>query len=150
MSPDPYDLERFVHAQSAGVYDQALFELQSGAKRSHWIWFIFPQLDGLGLSQRSRHFGIKSLAEAEAYVQHPVLGPRLLACARAVLGVDGRSAYDIMGSPDDQKLRSCATLFAQTSAGTLFRQLLEKYFDGQEDEATIRLLKAPTGATPSA
>src|SRR5947208_7328407 len=109
---DPFDLQRFVEAQ-AGDHDRALAEVKSGRKRSHWMWYIFPQIDGLGFSSMSKQYAIKSLAEAEAYLRHPVLGPRLVEIAGAALGVEGRSALDIFGSPDDMKLRSCATLFAQ-------------------------------------
>lgn len=137
---DPHDLGRFLEAQE-GDYERALAEIRSGRKRSHWIWYIFPQFDGLGFSSTSRRYSIKSLAEAEAYLRHPVLGPRLLACAEAALGVEGRSAFEIFGSPDDMKLRSCATLFACVApAGSVFCRLLDKYFQGQRDEATLRLL----------
>src|SRR5258708_26296422 len=106
---NPHDLDRFLDAQ-AGVYDRALAEIKGGRKRSHWMWFIFPQFDGLGFSATSKRYAIKSLAEAEAYLRHPVLGPRLTACAEAALGVEGRTAYEVFGSPDDVKLSSCATL----------------------------------------
>jgi uncharacterized protein (DUF1810 family) len=107
------------------------------------MWFIFPQLEGLGASSMSQHYSIKSAAEAAAYLAHPILGPRLLACAEAALSVSDRSANEIFGSPDDLKLRSCATLFAQVSAeGSVFEQLLQKYFDGRPDEHTVRLLRA--------
>ncbi len=111
---DPHDLNRFVQAQ-AGVYDQALAEIRSGRKRSHWIWFVLPQFDGLGFSSTSKHYAIKSIAEAKAYLSHPVLGPRLVECAEAALSVQGRTAHEIFGSPDDMKLRSCATLFANVA-----------------------------------
>jgi uncharacterized protein (DUF1810 family) len=138
---DPHDLNRFVQAQ-AGDYERALSEVKSGRKRSHWIWYIFPQFDGLGFSTNSRRYSIKSIAEARAYLDHPVLGPRLLECAEAVLGVEGRSAYEILGSPDDIKLRSCATLFAHVSpAGSVFDRLLDKYFHGEPDRQTLRLLR---------
>ena len=126
MSDADLGLDRFVQAQAAS-FDLALAELQSGHKRSHWMWFIFPQLAGLGASALSQHYAIQSLAEAEAYLQHPVLGRRLKECAEAVLAVEGRSALDIFGSPDDLKLRSCATLFAQVSPpGSVFERLLEQ------------------------
>src|SRR5579872_5863827 len=111
---DPHDLNRFVQAQT-GVYDRALAEIRSGKKRSHWMWFIFPQFDGLGFSSTSKHYAIKSIAEAKAYLSHPVLGPRLVECAEAALSVQGRTAHEIFGSPDDMKLRSCATLFANVA-----------------------------------
>jgi uncharacterized protein (DUF1810 family) len=143
---DPHDLSRFVQAQE-GDYERALSEIQSGRKRSHWMWYIFPQFDGLGFSPTSRRYAIKSLAEAEAYLRHPVLGPRLVECAEAALGVEGRSATEVFGSPDDLKLRSCATLFARVApAGSVFERLLDKYFRGQPDAKTLRLL----GVTPEA
>jgi uncharacterized protein (DUF1810 family) len=137
---DRHDLKRFVQAQDDD-YDQALAEIRSGRKRSHWMWYIFPQFDGLGFSSTSRRYAIKSIAEAEAYLSHPVLGPRLRDCALAVLRVDGRSALEIFGSPDDMKLKSCATLFARVSpAGSVFDRLLDKYFQGERDDKTLRLL----------
>ena len=111
---DLYNLSRFVRAQEP-AYAHALSEIKGGRKRSHWMWYIFPQVDGLAFSATSKRYAIKSVAEAKAYLDHPVLGPRLLACAEAVLGVEGRSATEIFGSPDDLKLRSCATLFACVS-----------------------------------
>jgi uncharacterized protein (DUF1810 family) len=137
---DPHNLSRFVQAQE-GDYERALAEIRSGRKRSHWMWYIFPQFDGLGFSSTSRHYAIKSIAEAKAYLSHPVLGPRLSACAEAALGVEGESANEMFGSPDDMKLRSCATLFAQVSpAGSVFHRLLDKYFSGEPDEKTLQLL----------
>ena len=137
---DPFDLARFLSAQ-ADDYDRALAEVRSGRKRTHWMWYVFPQLDGLGVSSTARHYAIKSLDEARAYLSHPVLGPRLLECAAAAVAVEGRSASDIFGTPDDLKLRSCATLFAAVSPpGSVFDQLLEKYYGGRKDERTLRLL----------
>ena len=137
---DPHDLNRFVRAQET-VYERALSELRSGRKRTHWMWYIFPQIDGLAFSSTSEFYAIKSLAEATAYLDHPILGPRLLECAEAVLGVAGRSAREILGSPDDLKLRSCATLFACVSApGSVFDRLLEKYYRGERDGKTLQLL----------
>ena len=137
---DPYDLARFVRAQEPD-YDQALSEIRGGRKRSHWMWYIFPQFDGLGVSSTSRQYAIKSVAEAEAYLRHSVLGPRLLESVQAVLGVEGRSALEVFGSPDDMKLRSCATLFACVSpAGSVFEQLLDRYFGGERDDKTLRLI----------
>ena len=137
---DPYHLSRFVQAQD-DHYATALAEIQSGQKRSHWMWFIFPQIDGLGMTSISRHFAIKSIEEARAYLEHPVLGPRLLACAEAVVGLEGLSAAEIFDYPDDLKLRSCATLFACVSPpGSVFERLLAKYFQGERDEMTLRLL----------
>jgi len=137
---DPYDLTRFVRAQESD-YDQAMSEIRSGRKRSHWMWYIFPQFEGLGFSSTSREYAIKSVAEAEAYLRHPVLGPRLLDSFRAALGVEGRSAFDVFGSPDDMKLRSCATLFACVSpAGSVFDRLLDRYFGGERDDKTLGLM----------
>jgi uncharacterized protein (DUF1810 family) len=137
---DPYDLTRFVQAQERD-YEQAMSEIRSGRKQSHWMWYIFPQFEGLGLSSTSRHYAIKSMAEAEAYLRHPVLGPRLLESARAALALEGRSASDVFGSPDDMKLRSCATLFACVSpAGSVFEHLIDKFFGGQRDDKTLALL----------
>jgi len=136
---DPFDLERFVRAQ-APDYDRALSELRNGAKRSHWMWYIFPQIEGLGQSPMSHRYSIKSAAEAKAYLAHPVLGPRLRECAAVLNGIGGRSALEIFGSPDDMKLRSCATLFASVSDDAVFDQLLQKYFNGEKDKETLRLL----------
>jgi uncharacterized protein (DUF1810 family) len=140
---DPFDLIRFVRAQE-GTYDQALSELKLGRKRSHWIWWIFPQFDGLGFSPITKRFSIKSEDEARAYLAHPILGPRLIECAEAIVSVQGKSARDILGSPDDLKLKSCATLFAQVSPlGSVFEQILEKFYSGEGDAATLRLLTRP-------
>src|SRR5262249_23642071 len=137
---DPHNLSRFVQAQEDD-YPQALAEIRSGRKLSHWMWYIFPQFDGLGFSSTSRHYAIKSIAEAQAYLAHPVLGPRLKECAEAVLAVQGRSAFEIFGSPDDMKLRSCATLFACVSPkGSVFERLLATYYGGERDSKTLRLL----------
>ena len=137
---DPYDLSRFALAQQDD-YEQALTEIRAGRKRSHWMWYVFPQIDGLACSEMSRHYSIKSVEEARAYLDHPVLGPRLLACAEAVVANEGRTATGIFGSPDDLKLRSCATLFASVSpANSVFHRLLAKYYPGNPDTATLRLL----------
>ena len=145
MNAAPHDLNRFVQAQQ-GDYAQALAEIQAGRKRSHWMWYVFPQIDGLGSSSMARHYAIKSADEARAYLAHPVLGPRLLACTEAALGVEGRSAHEIFGSPDDLKLRSSATLFAHVSApGSAFHRLLEKYYPEGPDSATLRLLSVAGG-----
>ena len=137
---DPHNLTRFLQAQ-ASTYEQAISEIRSGRKRSHWMWFVFPQFDGLGSSPTARLYAIKSVAEAEAYLAHPVLGPRLLESVRTVLAIEGRSALEIFGSPDDLKLRSCATLFASISpAGSVFERLLGQYFGGDPDNETLRLL----------
>src|SRR4051812_17756396 len=130
---DPHCLEHFVRAQEQH-YEQALAEIRSGRKRSHWMWYIFPQCEGLGSSPISRRYSIKSLAEAKAYLNHPLLGPRLIACIEAVMVVQGRSASELFGSPDDMKLQSCATLFACVSApGSVFHQLPHQYFGDRRD-----------------
>lgn len=137
---DPHGLDRFVRAQD-GVYDQVLSEIRAGRKRSHWMWFIFPQVEGLGSSAMARRYAIRSADEARAYLRHPVLGPRLTDVARAALATDGQSARAIFGSPDDLKLRSSATLFASVSpAGSVFEALLARFFDGKPDDATLRLI----------
>ena len=138
---DPHDLDRFVLAQ-ADDYEQALAEIRSGRKRSHWMWYIFPQVEGLGFSSMSRRYSIKSLAEARAYLDHPVLGRRLVECAEAALGVEGRSASEIFGSPDDMKLKSSATLFARvTPPDSVFARLLDRFFGGERDGRTLQLLE---------
>lgn len=140
MTADLYDLGRFVQAQAAD-YDRAISELRAGKKTSHWMWYVFPQIEGLGHSPMSRRYSIKSVAEAKAYLDHPVLGPRLRECFVAVNNIRERSAHDIFGSPDDMKLRSCATLFAHVSNGGVFQQALDKYFDGEQDQLTASLLR---------
>ena len=141
---DPYDLARFVLAQERD-YARAISEIRSGRKRSHWMWYIFPQFDGLGFSSTSKQYAIKSAAEAEAYLRHPILGPRLVEIAEATASIEGRSALEVFGSPDDMKLRSCATLFAKVSpAGSVFERLLARYFDGEGDAETLRLLGQPS------
>ena len=139
---DPYRLERFVTAQNeGGTYDAAVDELRAGRKRSHWMWFVFPQIAGLGQSPTSRHFAISSLDEARAYLAHPVLGPRLIDAAQIVAELDGRTADEIFGGIDAMKLRSSMTLFAYVdSANPIFGQVLEAYFGGIPDGATERLL----------
>lgn len=138
---DPFDLSRFVAAQ-AGIYEQALAELQQGKKRSHWMWFIFPQIAGLGTSSTARFYALSGGDEARAYLAHPVLGPRLTACSAALLPHTGRTAAEIFGSPDDLKLRSSLTLFAAVSdTGSLFSRLLTQYYDGQPDPATLQRLQ---------
>jgi uncharacterized protein (DUF1810 family) len=143
---DPFDLNRFLRAQEDD-YDDALQEIKNGQKRRHWMWYIFPQIDGLALSSTSKYYAIRSIEEARAYLAHSVLGPRLLECAEAVVGVEGRSARSIFGTPDDLKLRSCATLFACVMpAGSVFERLLAKYYGGGRDDRTLQLL----GIDPSA
>jgi uncharacterized protein (DUF1810 family) len=134
------DLQRFVQAQEARI-DDAMAELRAGRKRTHWMWFVFPQLRGLGHSQMAWHFGLQSRDEAAAFLAHPLLGPRLRECVVLVLAVDGRSAHDILGSPDDLKLRSCLTLFrAVDEPNGVFARALDKYYDGEPDPATLALL----------
>lgn len=140
-SGDPFGLSRFVAAQE-GVYDLALAEIRGGRKRTHWMWFVFPQLHGLGSSPISERFAISGAAEARAYLAHPVLGPRLIECCETLLRANAGSAMDIFGSPDDLKLRSCATLFASVSGGgSVFERVLERFFDGAPDEKTETLLR---------
>jgi len=140
---DRYRLQRFVDAQdAAGTYDDAVRELRAGRKRSHWMWFVFPQIGGLGFSSFSREYAISGQPEATAYLEHPVLGPRLEECARILLANAGADAAAIFGSVDAQKLHSSMTLFA-TVAGPgqgVFREVLEKFFDGEQDEGTTSRL----------
>jgi uncharacterized protein (DUF1810 family) len=139
---DPFDLEHFVVAQEKS-YAQARAEIAGAAKRSHWMWYVFPQLEGLGSSPMAQRFALRSLDEARAYLAHDVLGPRLRDCAAALLEIEGRTAHDIFGSPDDLKLRSCCTLFARASPqGSVFQSVLDRYFGGLEDEHTARALAA--------
>lgn len=139
---DLFDLARFNSAQQA-EYDRALAEIRAGDKRSHWMWFIFPQIDGLGFSSTAKKYAIKSAEEARQYLAHPVLGPRLLECAEAVLAVDGRSANEIFGSPDDLKLKSCMTLFESVAGqDCVFGRVLDKYYDGKRDTRTQDILAA--------
>ena len=138
---DPFDLQRFVAAQ-APVYERVCAELSAGRKRSHWMWFIFPQIHGLGSSAMAQRYAITSLAEATAYLDHTVLGPRLRACTGLVNAVDGRSAHEIFGSPDDMKFHSSMTLFAAASGETAspYRRALDRWWRGEADTATLRLL----------
>ena len=139
-SSDSYNLERFVIAQDS-IFKRVLSELQAGTKMGHWMWFIFPQIRGLGRSPTSIEYAISSRDEAEAYLQHPVLGPRLKECTQLVLNVNGRSATDIFGTPDDIKFRSSMTLFAQVSRDDdIFHRALQKYFAGVPDRLTLDLL----------
>lgn len=136
----PYELDRFLQAQDP-VYPQVLDELRQGVKRSHWMWFVFPQLRGLGASAMAQRFGILSLDEAQAYLLHPVLGPRLREATRLVNAVQGRSIQDIFGYPDDLKFRSCVSLFASaTPDNAVFTEALDKYFGGQADPQTLQRL----------
>ena len=137
---DTFHLQRFVDAQDP-VYGRACAELKNGRKQSHWMWFIFPQIAGLGHSAMAQRYAISSAAEARAYLDHPVLGQRLRECTRMVLAVEGRSAHDILGSPDDMKFRSCLTLFAHAAPEEpVFRDALEKYFEGKFDPLTVEKL----------
>jgi uncharacterized protein (DUF1810 family) len=140
---DPFHLERFIDAQERdGTYEQALDELRRGRKRSHWMWFVFPQVDGLGQSSTSRYFAITSLDEAQAYVRHPLLAARLRESIEALMGASSDSAEDIFGDVDAQKLRSSMTIFLRASPGDPdFIRVLDRYFDGQPDSETDRLLK---------
>jgi len=138
-SVDAFDLNRFLTAQ-AGQYDVAIGELRSGQKRSHWMWYIFPQINGLGMSATSKRYAITSADEARAYLNHPILGTRLTACADTLLSIDGRSAAEIFGYPDDMKLRSSMTLFKQVAgANSIFELVLNKYFAGTDDNATKQI-----------
>jgi uncharacterized protein (DUF1810 family) len=141
MDGDPYHLDRFLLAQDP-LFGQVCAELAAGHKQSHWMWFIFPQLRGLGSSPTAQRYGIASLDEARAYLAHPVLGERLRVCTRLVNGVKGRSAREILGHPDDLKFRSSMTLFARAAGERAepFRQALERYFAGEEDPLTCGLL----------
>jgi uncharacterized protein (DUF1810 family) len=137
---DRYDLRRFLDAQDR-VYDTVIGELRNGAKRSHWIWFVFPQLRGLGHSATAVRYGIASLEEARAYLAHDILGPRLRECARLVAAIDGRSADDIFGWPDNLKVRSSMTLFARaTDDNADFHAVLDKFYGGEQDPVTVELL----------
>ena len=139
---DPHDLERFVEAQDRdATFQRALDELRGGQKTSHWMWFIFPQVAGLGHSPTSRHFAISSLAEATAYLRHPVLGPRLLESSGTVAGLEHKTATEIFGAIDAQKLRSSMTLFMRAGPDhPVFQEVLDRYFDGRPDAATDRLI----------
>ena len=140
MDQDIDQLQRFVDAQEP-VYPQARAELAAGSKTSHWMWFVFPQMRGLGRSAMAHHYGIASLDEARAYLAHPVLGTRLRDCCELVLALQGRSAHQIFGSPDDSKFRSSLTLFGRAAAGeAVFSACLRKYFGGVEDQATLDLI----------
>ena len=140
-----FNLNRFLQAQE-NDYERALSEIRSGQKRTHWMWYIFPQLEGLAFSSTAKHYSIKSIQEARAYLTHPVLGPRLLECAEAVVQIKGRSANEIFGYPDDLKLRSCATLFEYVSpSGSVFKQLIEEYYGGERDHKTLALLDTTLG-----
>lgn len=136
---DPFDLMRFVRAQDP-VYRDIQGELTRGRKQSHWMWFVFPQVAGLGFSAMSQRYAIASRAEAEAYLAHPILGPRLTECTRLVLAVEGRTINAILGAPDDAKFRSSMTLFDAVSDEPIFDEALARYFSGERDGATLEIL----------
>jgi uncharacterized protein (DUF1810 family) len=137
---DPHDLKRFVDAQNP-LFDQVRAELKAGRKRGHWMWFMFPQLKGLGSSQMATHYGIASREEAQAYLNHPVLGPRLKELTGLVNNIEGSSISEIMGDPDDLKFHSSMTLFSSvTTDNQVFQEALRKYFDGELDSRTLQLL----------
>ena len=140
--PHSIDLARFLTAQE-DEYPQALSEIRAGQKRTHWMWFVFPQIQGLGTSKPAQFYAIKDRAEAEAYLAHPILGPRLREITEALLAVEGKTANEIFGYPDDLKLRSCATLFASVSAPrSVFKRVLKKFFGGEPDPETLNRLGA--------
>jgi uncharacterized protein (DUF1810 family) len=144
MNPDdPYDLNRFLSAQES-VYERALAELKGGQKRTHWMWFIFPQIEGLGYSPAAKHYSIKSIEEARQYLNHPVLGKRLLECTEAVVTLAGGSVSEIFGYPDDLKFKSSMTLFEKIAgSGSVFTAALDRYCRRERDAATLRLLEKP-------
>ena len=138
---DPHDLQRFLDAQSS-IYEQVCGELRTGRKRSHWMWFIFPQIAGLGHSETARFYAIRSLDEAAAFLEHPTLGPRLLECTNLISQIPGKTIHDILGSPDNMKFRSCMTLFAHaTTDNKPFEDALQKYFGGEHDPLTLERLR---------
>ena len=141
MNNGVYDFSRFLSAQK-GIFESVLDELRSGQKQTHWMWFIFPQMDGLGHSSTSRYYSIKSKEEARQYLDYPVLGARLLKCAEILLALEGKTATEIFGYPDDLKLKSSMTLFASvTESESVFARVLEQYFDGERDQKTLYLLR---------
>jgi uncharacterized protein (DUF1810 family) len=135
-----FDLDRFVEAQ-AGTYEAALAEIRAAAKRGHWMWYVFPQLSGLGRSEMARHFAIRSLAEARAYLKHPLLGARIAACVVALQDLGDATAESVFGNVDAMKLRSSLTLFEAAGADPLFAAAIDRWFGGRRDEATLRLLR---------
>jgi uncharacterized protein (DUF1810 family) len=143
VNEDPWRLIRFLAAQDrGGIYQRAVAELRAGGKRSHWMWFVFPQVAGLGMSAMSQEYAISSAEEARAYLAHPVLGPRLRECAAILVGTEGKTAEQVFGPVDAMKLRSSMTLFAEAGGddGAVFTAVLEKFFDGRPDEVTVTLL----------
>ncbi len=144
---DPFDLHRFTMAQDS-VYDDVLRELRSGQKRTHWIWYIFPQIDGLAYSTNSKHYAIKSLDETRQYLNHPVLGRRLVECVEAVLAIEGRSILEILGSPDDMKLKSSMTLLSLVAnSPSIFNCAIDKYYGGKTDDRTVDIISNLSGKT---
>ena len=142
---DPHDLRRFVDAQ-APVFDAVLAELRAGRKRSHWMWFVFPQIAGLGFSPMAQRYALASLDEARVYLAHPVLGDRLRRCTDLVLAVEGQGITAILGTPDDMKFRSSMTLFGRVAPEEpRFRAALDRYCDGRPDDATLARLMRPSG-----
>jgi len=141
MTADRFDLERFVEAQQ-GIYARVCAELREGCKRSHWMWFIFPQMRGLGSSPTAQRFGISCADEARSYLRHLILGARLRECTQYLMQIEGRTATEIFGHPDELKFRSCMTLFARTTEEPLFQSALQKYFAGESDALTLDLLEA--------
>ncbi|MEO6637818.1 MAG: DUF1810 domain-containing protein [Ginsengibacter sp.] len=141
MTDDNYNLNRFLEAQQS-VYQQALNEIKNGRKRSHWMWFIFPQIGGLGFSEISKLYSIKDLKEAKLYVDHDVLGSRLIEISKTLLKIKGKTANQIFGTPDDMKLKSCMTLFSSLeNANTVFEAVLIKYFNGEKDNKTLQIIE---------
>jgi uncharacterized protein (DUF1810 family) len=136
----PNNLNRYIDAQE-NKYQDAFDEIQNGRKESHWMWYVFPQISGLGRSELAIYYAIKDLEEAQDYLEHPVLGPRLINISKLLLGIKGKTAYEIFGSPDDMKLRSCMTLFSSLiNTDPVFQQVLDAYFEGKKDERTLNLI----------
>ena len=139
MQNNKQNLERFLKAQELD-YETALAEIKAGYKRSHWIWYIFPQIQGLGYSSMSQYYAIRDMEEARAYIEHPILGRRLIEISRALLQLLSNDAGDVMGYPDNMKLKSCMTLFSLAGDNDIFQKVLDKFFDGEKDKATIDIL----------
>ena len=134
-----YNLERFIDAQEAS-YEIALSEIKSGRKKSHWMWYVFPQIQGLGFSETSKFYAIKDIGEAKAFLEHPILGERLVRICNALLHLESDNAHNIFGSPDDLKLRSSMTLFSSLNINPVFQKLLEKFFNGIKDDKTLQII----------